>query len=423
MKIIIVNYRFFVSGGPERYLFNVIKLLQEHGHTVAPFSIKHNNNVFTEYENYFLDAMGNGTEVYAKEYNKTNINTVTKTFSRMWYSVEDKKKLEKLITDIKPDIIYILHYQNKISPSIFDAAVRFKVPVVHRLSDFGQICANSFLYRPQQKVVCEKCIQGSKWNAVKYKCVQDSYTYSAIKAAALVIAERFVHVHSKINAFVVPSSFTLNKMVESGLDRKKMNHIPTFFSSESFDADEKVSYQPFALYTGRIVQEKGLFTLIKSFVGTNFNLKIIGFSTDGFQEVLETYLEGKHHNIEFLGSKKFKEMMPYLKTCAFTIVPSENYDNFPNAVLESYAFKKAVIATDLGSLKEMVVNAKTGLLFEAQNELDLQTKVGFLLKNPSLCEEYGNNAFTKLLIEYGAEMHYKKLMNVFETVIEKNIER
>ena len=212
-------------------------------------------------------------------------------------------------------------------------------------------------------------------------------------------------------------------MVESGLDRKKMNHIPTFFSSESFDADEKVSYQPFALYTGRIVQEKGLFTLIKSFVGTNFNLKIIGFSTDGFQEVLETYLEGKHHNIEFLGSKKFKEMMPYLKTCAFTIVPSENYDNFPNAVLESYAFKKAVIATDLGSLKEMVVNAKTGLLFEAQNELDLQTKVGFLLKNPSLCEEYGNNAFTKLLIEYGAEMHYKKLMNVFETVIEKNIER
>src|SRR3954469_20345534 len=117
MNIIIVNYRFFVSGGPERYLFNIIKLLQSKGHTVIPFSVKHSQNIPNKYDNYFLDPIGEGNEVYASEYNKTNINTVVKSLSRMLYSHEAKKKLEILIKDVSPDLIYVLHYQNKISAS------------------------------------------------------------------------------------------------------------------------------------------------------------------------------------------------------------------------------------------------------------------------------------------------------------------
>ncbi|MEP7144525.1 MAG: glycosyltransferase family 4 protein [Ferruginibacter sp.] len=422
MKIIIVNYRFFISGGPERYLFNIIELLQKKGHIVIPFSIKHNKNEQTTYERYFLDPIGDGNEVYASEYDKTNINTLAKTVSRMWYSVEAKRKLEILIKDVDPDLIYVLHYQNKISPSIFDAAIKFNVPVVHRISDFGQICANSLLFRPRQKDLCERCLNGSKWNAVKNKCVQDSYVYSAIKAMSLVIAERVVDVKSKISAYVIPSSFTLHKLAEYGLDRKKLYHIPTFFNTGILEGSAINLYLPFALYIGRIVQEKGLFTLISAFVNTNFNLKIIGFSDSAYQQELEKYLEGKQHNIEFLGRKTFGEIAPYLQTCAFTIVPSETYDNFPNSILESYAYKKPVIATNLGSLREMVVDRETGLLFNMQDVADLQEKIAFLLNDPGLCEQYGINGYIKLQEEFGAEKHYQKLMKVFNSVL-KNGEK
>ena len=130
MTIIIINYRFFISGGPERYLFNVIDLLQKKGHTVIPFSVKHNKNIPTPYEPYFLDAIGDGDEVYANEYNKTNFDTVKKSLGRMLYSKEAKKKLKVLIKEVKPDLIYVLHYQNKISASIFEAAEEENVPVV-----------------------------------------------------------------------------------------------------------------------------------------------------------------------------------------------------------------------------------------------------------------------------------------------------
>ncbi|MEO7522689.1 MAG: glycosyltransferase family 4 protein [Ferruginibacter sp.] len=419
LKIILVNYRFFVSGGPERYMFNVINLLQRNGHEVIPFSIKHTRNKHSDYESYFMSPVGKGDEVYAKEYKKNDLKTVVTALGRMLYSFEAKKRLEILIKDVKPDLIYVLHYQNKISASIFDAAVKYNIPVVNRISDFGQICANSLLFRPKQKDVCERCIHGSKWNAVKYKCVNDSYVYSAIKATSLVVAERVVKINSKINAFVVPSAFTVLKLAEYGIDRKKLHHIPTFFNSQTTEEPEKISYQPFALYLGRIVQEKGLLTLIKAFFNTSYNLKIIGFTDTDYHQELEDFLKDKPHNIEFLGGKSFKEIIPYLQTCAFTIVPSENYDNFPNTVLESFAYKKAVIATNLGSLKETVINEVTGLLFKQQDFLDLQEKIAFLFANPALCELYGSNAYHKLWDEYSDEKHYQKLMNVFLAVVNK----
>ena len=421
MKIIIVNYRYFFSGGPERYLFNITELLQNNGHTVIPFSVKHAKNEFSEYEQYFLDPIGTGNEVYANEYNKLSFDTLKKTMSRMLYSFEAKNKLEILIQKVEPDLIYVLHYQNKISASIFDAAKKFNIPVVNRISDFGQICANALLYRPKQKDICERCLHGSKLNAVVNKCVQESYVYSAIKATSLVISEQLVNTKTKINAFVVPSKFTINKMIDYGFDVNKFHHIPSFFSNKVINTSTNISYKNFALFIGRIEVEKGLFTLINAFINTNYNLKIIGFSNDGYQAELEKFLEGKKHNVEFLGKKTFAEIIPFLEACAFTIVPSECYDNFPNSLIESYGFKKAVIASNLGSLKEMVDDNNTGLLFNPKDANDLQKKVSFLFNNPEINIKYGNNGYNKLLLEYSAAFHYDKLMKVFTSVINTNL--
>lgn len=84
-------------------------------------------------------------------------------------------------------------------------------------------------------------------------------------------------------------------------------------------------------------------TLIKTFENTEYNLKIIGFSNNGYEDKLKSYLKDKKHNIEFLGRKNFEEIIPYLKSCLCTTVPSEWYDNFPNVILESFAYKKLLL--------------------------------------------------------------------------------
>lgn len=227
-----------------------------------------------------------------------------------------------------------------------------------------------------------------------------------------------MNVPAKINNFVVPSSFTLSKLVEYGIPHAKLHHIPTFFNPNSIPAGLVPEYQPFFLYVGRIEKQKGLSTLIEAFKNTDLNLKIIGFSNGDYQEVLHNKLKGTKHNIEFLGRMTFQQIVPYLNSCLCTIVPSEWYDNFPNAILESFAFAKPVIATNFGSLPELVIDGVTGLTFPYGDSVALQRCAEKIANHRELAVSMGNNALEKIMSDYSAVTHYNSLIDVFESTIQ-----
>ena len=62
MKTLIINYRYFISGGHERYMFDLIEILEKQGHEVIPFSIKSSRNIETPYEKYFAEPLGGQDE-------------------------------------------------------------------------------------------------------------------------------------------------------------------------------------------------------------------------------------------------------------------------------------------------------------------------------------------------------------------------
>lgn len=414
MKIVLVNYRFFISGGPERYYFNIKEILERNGHEVIPFSIKGSRNLPAgEFEKYFLDVVDD--EVYFAQAKKKNVRVVLKSFTRMFYSFEARKKFGQLLDDTKPDLVYIMHFHNKMSPSIIDAARKRHVPVIHRISDFQYMCPNALFYNDRTGV-CEDCLKGKRWSCVKNKCVLNSAVYSGIKMTAKWLHD-VTGVTKKIDAFVVPSTFTISKFKEYGVPANKLHHIPTFFNLK--ENDPQVEYEPYVLFVGRIEKQKGLMTLVKAFAQTDYKLKIIGFSNDGYEDELKAYLEGKEHHIEFLGRKPFEEIVPYLKSCLCTVVPSEWYDNFPNVILESFAYKKAVIATDFGSLPELVKDGKTGLTFRYASSDDLMEKVEYMFKHQDEVRQMGENAYQNLVSKFSPESHYKTLITLFNQIIKK----
>lgn len=412
MKIALVNYRYFISGGPERYYFNIKEILEKKGHEVIPFSIKSSRNLPNDYEKYFLDIVDD--EVYFAQAKKS-VKVILKSFTRMFYSFEAKRKFKQLLSDTKPDLVYIMQMHNKISPSIVDAAKEMHIPVVHRISDFQYMCPNALFYN-DRKGVCEDCLKGKRLNCVKYRCVLNSPVYSAIKMAAKWLHD-VMKVTKKINAFVVPSSFTLEKLQEYGIPENKLFHIPTFFNLK--EDNPIVEYKPFILFVGRIEKQKGVMTLIKAFENTDYNLKIIGFSNDGYEDELKNYLKGKKHNIEFLGRKSFEEIVPYLKSCLCTTVPSEWYDNFPNVILESFAYKKAVIATNFGSLPELVHDNQTGLTFKYADIQNFKEKIKYMFEHESEAKLMGENGYNQILSSYSPVQHYNQLMKLFNQIVKK----
>lgn len=425
MKIILANYRYFISGGPERYYFNIKEILEKNGHEVIPFSVKSSRNLPNDYEKYFLDIVDD--EVYFAQAKKKTPRMIVKSFTRMFYSLEAKSKIKQLIRDTKPDLVYIMQMHNKISPSIVDAAREMHVPVVHRISDFQYMCPNALFYNDRIGV-CEDCLKGKRLSCVKYRCVLNSPVYSSIKMMAKWLHD-VMKVHKRIDAFVVPSEFTLGKLNEYGIPKEKLNHIPTFFNLK--ERDPEVEYRPYVLFVGRIEKQKGLMTLVKAFETLPYELKIIGFSNDGYEDELKAYLGkpadaesqesadevyGKNGNIRFLGRKSFEEIVPYLKTCLCTTVPSEWYDNFPNVVLESYAYKKAVIATDFGSLQYMVEEGKTGLKFKYADLENFRAKITYMFEHPDEAKQMGENGYKLVETKYSPETHYKTLIDLFKRI-------
>ena len=396
-------------------MFNVKELLERNGHTVIPYSVRHVLNEHSEYEADFLSSVGKGDEVYFSDVSKRSISTLIKVFSRMVYSMEAKKSFRKFIAKHRPDVIYILYYQNKMSCSIVDAAYEAGIPVVHRMSDYSLAVPCSMMYNQQRRQLCEKCLYGSRIYAVVEKCIYGSAVYSAVKVLALQV-QQWMHIHEKTAAYVFPSAFTLEKYVDAGFDRKKVHFIPTFFNPFLLTQTEVV-WGDYALYVGRIDPDKGIGTMIDAFAGTPYKLKIIGYTSKGYLDELQHKLKGIFHRIEFLGKMDFTEIQEAISGCLFTIIPSEWYDNLPNTLLESFAMKKCIVASNIGSLAENVEHEKTGLFFECGNAGDLRRKAEFLFRNKDKAREWGMNAAGLIQSRFNAETHYNSLIDIFNTVI------
>ena len=113
----------------------------------------------------------------------------------------------------------------------------------------------------------------------------------------------------------------------------------------------------------------------------------------------------------------FEEIVPYLQSCRCTVVPSEWYDNFPNAILESFAYRKAVIATDFGSLPELVENGVTGLTFKYRDVADLRRCFDYMTDNEADARAMGERAFELIQSRYSPDVHYDKLIRLFDRLL------
>ena len=411
MRILLVNYRYFISGGPEKYMFNIKKMLEDNGHEVIPFSIHSNKNVETEYSRYFVEPIGSRDATYFEECKKTP-RVIWQMLSRSIYSVEVEKAIRKEIEEVKPDLVYIIHFVNKLSPSVIRGAKKMGKPVVLRLSDYFLLCPRfDFMY---EKKPCEECLHKGYRTCIQRRCVKGSLFASLVRVMSMKI-HSLMNIYKDVDAFITPSEFLKNKLVDNGFDREKINCIPTFTASKSEVGEPRIG--EYGLYFGRITEEKGVETVVQAFeMLPDHHVKIMGDPTTEEAKRLIRYVEEKNlQNIEFVGFKSGVELEEIIKGSRYTLIPSVWYDNLPNTALESFQYSKPVIASNIGSLPELVLDGVNGYLFEAGNAQDLRDKV-LKLGDDRLVDTMGRASRSRLEEKFAPKTHYDALMGVFSQV-------
>lgn len=83
----------------------------------------------------------------------------------------------------------------------------------------------------------------------------------------------------------------------------------------------------------------------------------------------------------YRGSKELNGVMAELD---IVVVPSIWYENSPNEILESFAYRTPVIVSDYGGMSELIHHRKNGLLFNTGDSDDLAVKIKSLFADPAL---------------------------------------
>jgi glycosyltransferase involved in cell wall biosynthesis len=423
MKILIIHWRFFPVSGPERYLFNTIELLERNGHTVIPFSINYESNNPTEFDKYFVESVGDKNNFNFTAQSNISITDKIKIAKNFFYNTNAYENLNDLIRNEKPDIAYILQFFGKLSISIFDACYENKIPIVLRLSDYGLICSKNIFYRDGE--VCTKCIS-NQLHSLRYKCVHQSLSKSVLFYLALQFSysKKF---QSKINTIVTPSLTMMKIFAESRYFKKiSIKHVPTFFLFKDFDPNKK-SRQILNIdfcYLGRIDEDKGVDVLINAVIllsEKGFFPKVVIAGDYNNQYASSLILVCKNmnlSNVEFTGLLKKDELLEVLSSSRFTIIPSLWYDNMPNSLIESQAIGVPVIASNIGSLPELITDNYNGFLFRPGDKNELANKMEqTLLLNDDKLETYKVNSYNWAREYCSEKNHYDKLINIFENAI------
>jgi glycosyltransferase involved in cell wall biosynthesis len=127
--------------------------------------------------------------------------------------------------------------------------------------------------------------------------------------------------------------------------------------------------------------------------------------------------EHRIQNVQFLGYVKQEQYESNMRGAKCLIIPSQCYENFPRIVVECFARGIPVVASNIGSLKELVVDNYCGMRFEPSDFGQLAGIIRQLFAQQSLAQEMGKNARDLYEGKYGGPTNYKKLMDIYQKAI------
>ena len=187
--------------------------------------------------------------------------------------------------------------------------------------------------------------------------------------------------------------------------------------SEIGVADEKV-----LLFVGRIDPIKGIEQLIKSLdylkEFDNLRLLIIGGDEDSQNEINNLKIKAEElgviGKIEFLGTIKHERLPLYYNAADICVVPSY-YESFGMVALESLACGTPVVATDVGDLRNIIVQGKTGYVVPDNSPRRIADKIAELLNSRDL----DRRLISESVIDYSWDKIAEKIADELRTVLSK----
>lgn len=405
MKILQINKFFYIRGGAERHYFDLSALLEKKGDTVIPFSMQGAKNIPSLYDPYFVSPV---------HFDRID-STTFRRGGRIFYSWEARRKLKKLIQQESPDIAHLHLIYHHISPSIILELQQAGIPIVMTVHDWQLLCPNYNLLLPNGHI-CTECQTGSYAHVFFKKAIKNSYIMSGLAAVAGWWHHKRRWYENGIDRLIVPSEFAYNLFVSYGWPKEKLRLIPHFYSRSILS--QPVQKKGYLLYAGRLSKEKGVTDLVRYWHEQQIKYPLYIAGRGPEQAVLEQLIAeyGLQQYIRLLGFLSTEELDTYIQQAAAVIVPSRCFETFGLSIIEAWANGTAVIASDIGALKELVTDSGAGVLFSWEKNT-LKQVIDSYMKHEETARDMGKQGITLVHKKYMPAEYYTAVTQVYTELV------
>ncbi len=278
--------------------------------------------------------------------------------------------LRKVIPDMQREFPFDLIHAHTIFPDGY-AAGKLKrelgVPVVSTIHG-----SDIMLYPKRNKAVCRKTQKALKMND----------RIITVSGRLLAEAERMV---PEIEA----------KIIYNGFDPARFYPVPQQQAREKLgiSGQEKV-----LLFVGNLLPVKGVDLLLTAFARVASQDPDLYLYLGGDGPLRRTLAEqadrlGIRERVHFMGRRPYEEI-PFWINSADAVVLSSRSEGLPSILLESMGCGKAMVATDVGGISEILRDGETGFLVEPENPDRLAERLGrILVESPELARTMGERAY------------------------------
>lgn len=408
MKILLCNKFYRPVGGPEWVVHDMARRFEEAGHTVIMFSMAHPENWPSPYSDYFMP------NVEYADGARYGVMRRIEEAGRIIYSMDARRRIERLIGDTRPDVAHLHNIYHQLSPSIVHSLKKHRIPTVMSLHDYKLICPSMRMMVGHE--ICERCMGGRFYNAVKYRCVKDSLIYSLL-CCVEGYAQRLLKTYDAIDLFISPSHFLRDKMIQFGIpgERIIVQHVAVELAQFRL-----VAAGSYVLYMGRLSEAKGVLTLAKAAA----RLPDVKFAFAGEGEgmpELEAVIQSEGlANIDLVGFKAGEELRSLIEGSLVVVVPSQWYENCPRTVLEAFACAKPVVGSRIGGIPELISEGEDGYLFEPGDDAELAEKISLLLQDDERRVQMGQAGRRKMEREFSPDAYYEGTLEIYRQVASRS---
>ena len=331
-------------------------------------------------------------------------------WSRSWH-----QKFKTILRDTQPDVVHIHNFFSVISPSVYYACREAGVPVVQTLHNYRLACPAASFYRDGK--ICEECLDRGPFHAVRYGCYRDSKLATAALAAMLEVHRKKNTWTEMVDCYVALTEFAKKKMIQGGLPAEKIRVKPNFVLP---DPGPRAGNGDYALFVGRLVDLKGIGTLIKAWSKLPPSLPLVIAGDGPFRPEMEKLISDfKLINVEYRGRLSRPQTLATMKGARFLMFPSEWYEGFPVTIAESFACGVPVLASRLGSMQEIVEDHRSGLHFTPGDPADIAEKVQWAWSHSEKTSTMGLAARAEFEAKYSAKQNFGMLTDIYESVISR----